>query len=352
MTSFRMAHTEYTVADFVGRWARKELVINRDYQRSPEVWPTAARSFLVETIMLGYPMPKMVLREKTDLKMRATFAEIVDGQQRTMAIVDYYDGLFRLSLNSEVDDGAGLTFDQLSEDLQERFLQYRLSADVLVGATDDQIIELFRRINSYSVSLNPEEKRHASYQGPMKWLLYHLTRQLDPAFRRIGVFNDKAFARMQDAKILAEIIYSYLIELKTIKQQQLDRLYADYDERFSEADEIERLVLDSVLFIDSMEEIRRSALTKPHNFYALCLAVMHAKRTGSESLVAAVGRGGQGTKKAADAQRELLKLLTVLESDEAPRGRFGDLWRATKEGVNTRERRASRFEFFFQAVSV
>ena len=57
-----------TVADYCAAVGRNEIQPNYDYQRSDAVWPPAARSFLIETILLGYPLPKMFLFQKTDLK--------------------------------------------------------------------------------------------------------------------------------------------------------------------------------------------------------------------------------------------------------------------------------------------
>ena len=77
-----------TVADYCAGLDRGELQVNQLYQRSDKVWPPAARSFLIETIILGYPLPKIFLFQKTDLKSKKTVKEIVDGQQRTRADQD------------------------------------------------------------------------------------------------------------------------------------------------------------------------------------------------------------------------------------------------------------------------
>jgi len=76
--------SSFTVAELCDQYARKDVRINRNYQRSDEVWPDAARSFLIETIVLGFPIPKIILSQQTDLKNLKTFKDIVDGQQRTL----------------------------------------------------------------------------------------------------------------------------------------------------------------------------------------------------------------------------------------------------------------------------
>jgi hypothetical protein len=78
--------TNYTIADYCAAMQRKEIVVNSDYQRSDKVWPPAARSFLIETILLNYSMPKLSLYQVTDVKSRKTYKEIVDGQQRSKIV--------------------------------------------------------------------------------------------------------------------------------------------------------------------------------------------------------------------------------------------------------------------------
>jgi hypothetical protein len=86
--------TTMTVADYCNAIDRGEIVVNREYQRSDKIWPSDARSFLIETIILGFSMLKISLYSKTDLKTRKPYKEIVDGQQRSAAIRVFYTGKF------------------------------------------------------------------------------------------------------------------------------------------------------------------------------------------------------------------------------------------------------------------
>ena len=173
------------VVDFCNDIKSNEVRINRNYQRSDKVWPPAAKSFLIETILLDYPIPKLLLSQHTNLRTRRSHKEIVDGQQRSRAILSYFDGEFRISRHSEEDRFAGRSLEELEEDDRKRFLDYGLAVDLMVGATPDQIRETFRRINSYTVPLNPEEHRHAVFQGDFKWFMHDLTKRFDEGFIRI-----------------------------------------------------------------------------------------------------------------------------------------------------------------------
>jgi hypothetical protein len=72
-------------------------------------------------------------------------------------------------------DFAGNRFSNLDEELQQRFLAYQLGVDIFANADESQIRQVFRRMNSYNVPLNRQEKRHATHQGPLKWFIVDMS---------------------------------------------------------------------------------------------------------------------------------------------------------------------------------
>ena len=62
----KITSSAFTVSDYCEAMKRKEIIVNRDYQRSSKVWPPQARSFLIETILLDCPIPKLSLYQITD----------------------------------------------------------------------------------------------------------------------------------------------------------------------------------------------------------------------------------------------------------------------------------------------
>lgn len=169
-----IVQTTFTVADYCERLKKNDIIVNWKYQRSSKVWPSQAQSFLIESILLGFPVPALYLFQKTDRISRRTVREIIDGQQRTVAVRAFYDGDLRLSKTLEFEEAAGRTYFELDHRLQERFLSYGLDVSLFVNTEEEEVREVFRRINSYEVPLNAEEQRHAQWQGEFKWLIYHL----------------------------------------------------------------------------------------------------------------------------------------------------------------------------------
>lgn len=107
--------SHFTVADYCKGMKRNEIVVNRNYQRSDHVWPDAARSYLIETILKGFPIPKLYLYQVTDVKSRDTRKEIVDGQQRSVAILDFYEDKLKISKLAENEDIRNKKYSELDE---------------------------------------------------------------------------------------------------------------------------------------------------------------------------------------------------------------------------------------------
>jgi hypothetical protein len=323
-----------------------DITVNRDYQRSEKVWPVAARSFLIETILLRYPVPKLSLRQITDVKTRRTRKEIVDGQQRSQAIHDFYDGKFQVARKGAPDDISGRGYKDLDDEYKQRFLDYPLAIDLFVGASDEEIREVFRRINSYTVPLNAEEKRHATYQGDFKWFIHRVTSRYSQTLVDLGVFGERQLSRMQDTKLLAEITHSLLLGIQTTKERELNNFYQKYDERFPVEREIESRFKKAFDFLLSIKDIHGTSLMKPHQFYALMLAIMHSL-SPAEALQKAFVREGPVKVNVPIVERNLSLLADALESDAKA---FSDFVEAGAAKTNVGDQRKTRFVWYSKAL--
>lgn len=341
----------YNIADYCAAMGRGEVIVNRDYQRSPEVWPNAARSFLIETILLGFPMPKLSLHQITDVKTRKSIKEIVDGQQRSMAISDYFNDKFALSGRAEPEDAAGCRYSQLSEELQGKFLSYPLSVDLFVGATSEDIREVFRRMNSYTVPLNAEERRHARFQGELKWFISDLAKRYSEALRRAGTFTDRQLIRMADAKLYAELIYTLLKGIGTTKDVELTELYSSHDRKFKKASEVKRHIAGAMDFVLDAGLIHRTAVMRPYQLFTMLLAIAHAK--GDLTKLRRDYKFRDPGRKLASrdsAIRNLSHLAAVIE-DQSPPKPYRRFVEAGASKTNVEQHRKIRFQFYCRALA-
>lgn len=263
----------FTIAEYCEQMREKSIIVNHDYQRSDKVWPPAARSYLIETILLGFPIPKLSLYQTTDLKTKKTKKEIVDGQQRSQAISDFLEGTFRLTNKGPF---AGKLFSQLEETEQQRYVDYALTVDVFVGATSNEIRQVFRRMNSYTVPLNPQEKRHATHQGEFKWFIVELVEKYSEALKKLGVFGERQLSRMADAALLSDVVFTLSRGIKHAADKNLDRFYEDHESEFPEERTLKKRVTAAMDRILAWPDIHGSSLMKSYNFYSLVLATSHA----------------------------------------------------------------------------
>src|SRR5690348_724350 len=78
----QILRTQYRVADFVGWQSNGILELNPNFQRR-SVWKKGAKSYLIDTIIRGLPMPIIFLRDiPADLRTFQPKRGVVDGQQR------------------------------------------------------------------------------------------------------------------------------------------------------------------------------------------------------------------------------------------------------------------------------
>lgn len=337
-----------TVLDYCEALERGEVVVNRDYQRSGKVWPDVARSYLIETVLMGYPVPKLWLHQIVDHKSKKAIKEVVDGQQRTAALYDFYRGHLRLASNLELEGASGKTYDELDDELQGEFLNYPLSFDLFVNTTSEEVREVFRRINSYTIPLNPEEKRHAVWQGHFKWFINRLSRTYAEALLHMGLFTENQLVRMQDAKLLTEVVSALLDGITTTRATTLDALYRSRDKNFPEERECDQRLTRALDELVSWSAIHRTALMKPYAAYSLILAMIHV-RSLVPQLQEAYGVTRNRHLDAAVAQRNLLILADALENEEGAT-EFAEFVEASSSKTNVAEQRKRRFQWFCRAI--
>jgi hypothetical protein len=341
--------TPMTVNDYCAAYERGDVIVNRDYQRSDRVWPEMARSYLIETIILGFPLPKFTLYTVTDIASRKTIKEIVDGQQRTHAILRFYHDRMKLSGSLDTVGLQNRLFSELEPEHQASFLNAALSVDQIFTSTRDEIRQAFRRMNSYTIPLNPEEHRHAQFQGRMKWLLQRVSDEYDEALYQMGVFSEKQLVRMADTKLLAELCDALLHGIRTTNRTVLDRLHKERDENFPEEDDLKRRLRDAFDTVRRWEPVFHTNIMKVYNVYALLLAVTHiGDPIGVFSEYFHVDRVVGVDDEA--VMRNLLVLHEVLETELVDE-RFADFVRACESKTNVGTQRIIRFRYMCEALT-
>lgn len=139
---------------------RKELIIDPEFQRN-KVWDNKQASELIESILMGIPIPLMYLFEdKTGKK------QVVDGRQRITAILDFLENKFKLSNLKILSSLNDCKFTDLELKLQGVFEDYQLLFYIIQPPTPERIkYDIFDRVNRGGTTLNKQEMRNALYRG-------------------------------------------------------------------------------------------------------------------------------------------------------------------------------------------
>jgi Protein of unknown function DUF262 len=341
--------SQFTVADYCKGMKRNEIVVNKEYQRSDQVWPAVARSYLIETILKGFPVPKLYLYQVTDVRSRETHKEIVDGQQRSMAILGFYNDEFKVSKSAENQDIRNRKYSELDEEFKRAFLDYAIDVDLFVSATPAEVVEVFRRMNSYTVPLNDEEQRHAQFQGKFKWFINDVADKLEAISLDTGIFKEKQLVRMADNKLLTELCDSFVNGIRTTSKKTLDSLYETRNEAFKEHDDFYNRLTGAFNILRKMEAIHETALMKPYMVYSLVQAITHTLKPVRK--LSNLFRSPKLRSIDRDfALPNLTALADAAEQDEAE-GRFADFIKASNEKTNVRENRIVRFKWFCKALT-
>jgi len=113
------------------------------------VWDITRKSLLIHSMIEGYPIPAFYAAKNEN------GYDMLDGKQRSEAISKYIDNKYELTgvpevtlENEETMEVNGLTFEKLPEELQDRIRDYSLTAYYFDGITDEEINELFFRLNN------------------------------------------------------------------------------------------------------------------------------------------------------------------------------------------------------------
>src|SRR5437016_515244 len=156
MRYFDLVPSHAPVTEFVSWQRHKGLLLNPPFQRR-SVWKIGARSYFIDTLIRGLPVPLIFLRERIDVDRQEIVRDVVDGQQRLRTVLGFVDERsvpaperFTVMPEHNPDPAiAGKAFRELAPDIQNRILKYRFSLQILPADMEDRdILQVFARLNS------------------------------------------------------------------------------------------------------------------------------------------------------------------------------------------------------------
>ena len=139
---------------------RGELIIDPNFQRN-KVWTNKQAAELVESILMGIPIPTIYLFEMKNGKK-----QVVDGRQRITAILDFLNDELPLKDLKILKQYNGNKFSELEPKMRGVFEDYQLSFYIIQPPTPERVkYDIFDRVNRGGTQLNSQEMRNALYIG-------------------------------------------------------------------------------------------------------------------------------------------------------------------------------------------
>ncbi|MDD4195345.1 MAG: DUF262 domain-containing protein [Syntrophorhabdaceae bacterium] len=352
---FNIDKTVYKVSDFMSWQKIGSLILSPNFQRRPH-WSSSAKSYLVDTIIRGLPIPIIIIRERLDLSASIEpKREIVDGQQRLRTIIafiapmlleDYQEGrddvIVSKTHNKEL---AGKSFRQMPVSIQQRILNYSFSVHVLPSETSDRdVLQIFARLNSTGTKLNEQEIRNAEFFGEFKRLAYDIAYSHLNRWRSWKIFSETDIARMIEVEETSDLMLLMLIGEHGKTQRNLNAFYRKYEDVLPESSEIERRfgdVMDTIddLFDDRLKETVYSRKALFHTLFALIYDQLYGLGSELKKMAPKKIRAG--------ILDELLEASDRIKNEEIPEELAKKLRGATSDAGS----RTARLAFIKQFIS-
>lgn len=265
---------EYTPLDFAQWKASHSLSLTPKFQRRG-VWKPAARSFFVDSLLRGMPVPPIYLREMQSPQRDRVIREVVDGQQRISAVLDFMEGKYRLAKTLK-GTWAGKTYGALPTEEQDRVNTYAFSVEVFHGIADLEVLEIFSRLNTYSVSLNKQELRNGRFFGLFKQAVYSMAYEHLEFWRKHRIFTEQNIARMLEAEFVSEVFIAFLAGQQD-KKKSIESFYDKHDETFDEQGRMEKRFREVVDEIGESlgDSLADTVFRRPPMLYSLFCVLYH-----------------------------------------------------------------------------
>lgn len=197
---------EYDLETIVKKIDKKVIQLNPEYQRNHR-WDEEFSSRLIESLVLNIPVPFIYISQDVDVDDDVDEGvarySVIDGQQRLTAIHDFFKNKFSLCGLDVLKDLNGSSYKDLPPFLVRRLEERTIRCLRIDSTIDPQVkYDIFERLNSGSVKLEPQELRNATCRGAFKELIKELSKEADFAKSCLLKEGGAKVKKMEDQELV------------------------------------------------------------------------------------------------------------------------------------------------------
>ena len=318
-----------------------QLKLQPEFQREG-VWPKVAKSYFIDSILNGRPVPPIYLQRTTSIQTGRTEFAVIDGQQRIRAVKEFFEDGFSLSELGE--HSVALAFkdkkySRLTQEMQQKLWNFDFVVQELSGYSESDIQDIFARINKYVVRLSKQELRHAQKQGKFKEFVERISKW--PFWRLKGVFTPAQIARMRSAEFAAEVAILLIEGGPQHRKTAINLYYHQYSDKFPEGPTIESRLRSYLEWINTaLPDLQTRRYRRSNELYALIGALDLATKKGTT--LANVDSMTAG---------EMLRQFEVETRSRTPRGNVAQYVIAASKHTDDLEPRRTRIDILGSLIS-
>jgi hypothetical protein len=197
-----------------------------DYQRDL-VWDEKRQSKFIESLLIGLPIPYLfaadVGSEDEELAGRL---EIIDGTQRIRTLARFITGDLELRELEKLTALNGFKYADLAPSRQRRFGRITLRMiELTEQANEETRRDMFERINTGSVPLNPMQTRRGSLPGPFIDLVDELSKE--QRFAKLAPLSDASRKRLEREELTSRF-FTFFDKYETYGQDESGKMVSDF----------------------------------------------------------------------------------------------------------------------------
>jgi len=240
-------------------------LIPRPYFQRRLVWTARHKQLFIKTVLEGYPFPEIFLCDgDVDLDTGEGKQLVVDGQQRITTLHQYFTASDDLRL------GDIPAYATLSNPEKQQFLDYDVVVRDLGRLTDQEVLEVFNRMNSTNYGLNAMEVNNARFNGPLKLFAEEVSKW--PIFEDHRVFAVADIRRMSDVRWALTMIITLLAGYFN-RDSEHENYLRRFNDDFPQYDEVRSRLEKTISLIERLDLGDHSRVWQKNDLFTLIVEV-------------------------------------------------------------------------------